>query len=70
MAEQSRGNIKAKNTKRPKKRLWIILIVILVSVIGLLFWRIFLYESVDEQLAAIEAARAIDDSENAAILYE
>ena len=68
MAEQGRDNIKAINTKRPKKRLWIILIVILVSVIGLLFWRIFLYESVDEQLAAIEAARAIDDSGNAAIL--
>jgi hypothetical protein len=69
MVKQSRGNIKARNTKHPKKRLWIILIVILVSVIGLPFWRIFLYESVDEQLTAIEAARAIPDAENAAILY-
>ena len=69
MLEHSRDNIKVRNTKRPKKRLWIIFIIILVSVIGLLFWRIFLYESVDEQLAAIEAARAIPDAENAAILY-
>jgi hypothetical protein len=67
--EQSPENEKTKSTKHGKKCLWTILIVIFVSVLGILFWRISVYKSVDEQLAAIEAARAIPDSENAAIIY-
>jgi hypothetical protein len=69
MAEQSPDNEKTISTKRSKKRLWIIFIFFFALILGLLFWRFFLYESVDEQLAAIEAARAIPDSENVAIIY-
>jgi hypothetical protein len=66
---QTRDNEKILSTKSPKKRLWIIFIIISVFILGLLFWRFFFYQSVDEQLAAIEAARAIPDSENAAFYY-
>ena len=69
MAEQSRDNEKTKSTKRSKKCLWTIFVIILVSILGILLWRIFLYESVDEQLAAIDASLAIPDSENAAFYY-
>jgi hypothetical protein len=64
-----RDSEKAVSLKRSKKRLWIIFVIFIVIVLGLLFWRLFFYQSVDEQLAAIEAARAIDDSENAAFYY-
>jgi len=69
MAEQSRYN-KTKSTKHSKKCLRTILVIVFVSILCLLFWRLFFYESVDEKLAAIEAARAIPDSENAAIFYD
>ena len=69
-SQQCRDNEKTQRTKRGKKCLWIFLCVVFVMVLGILFWRIILYKSVDEQLAAIEAARAIPDSENAAILYD
>jgi len=70
MAEQSRDNNKTKSTKHSKKCLRTILVIVFVSILCLLFWRLFFYESVDEKLAAIEAARAIPDSENAAIFYD
>ena len=68
--EQNQDNKKAKSINRPKKRLRSVLIIISGVISCLLLWRLFFYESVDEQLAAIEAARAIPDSENAAILYD
>jgi hypothetical protein len=70
MAEQSRDNERAGITKRPKKCLWLLIILAFGTCLCLLFWKFFFYQSVDEQLAAIEASLAIADSENAAILYE
>ncbi|MCK4292694.1 MAG: hypothetical protein KAY65_05820, partial [Planctomycetes bacterium] len=59
-----------KTTKRKKKRVCLaVTIVVLIAIIGCFLWRSWSSKSVDEQLAAIEAARAIPDSENAAIVY-
>lgn len=69
MAEQNPDNEKTISTKRSKKRLWIIFIFFFALILNLLFWRFFFYQSVDEQLAAIEASRTIPDSENAAFYY-
>ncbi len=66
MAEKSRDNGR---NGRIKKLFGIILVIFIVLVLGILFWRIFIYESVDEKLAAIEAARAIPEAENAAVFY-
>ena len=52
-SQQCRDNEKTQRTKRGKKCLWIFLCVVFVMVLGILFWRIILYKSVDEQLAAI-----------------
>jgi len=69
MAEQSLANHERVNTKRPKKRLRLIVIIVLAVLSCVLFWFIKQYISVDEQLAAIEAARAIPNAENAATIY-
>ena len=68
MAEHSRDNQKGVNTKHSKKRLRSIAITIAVFSC-LLFLFITQYKTVEQRLAAIDAARAIPDSENAAILY-
>ena len=57
------------NTKRPKKRLRLIAIIVIIVILGLSFWFIKQYYSVDKQLVAVEAAHAITDSENAATIY-
>jgi hypothetical protein len=49
--------------------LWVPAAFVAAVVIGLLIWMALSGESLDEKLAAIEAAQAIPDSENAAILY-
>jgi len=69
MAEQCRDNERAVSTKHPKKCLWTIFIIFFASVLCLLLCRFFFHESADEKLAAIEAARAIPDSKNAAVYY-
>ena len=69
MAEQSRDNERAVNTKRPKKRWRLIVIIIIIVLFCSFIWIVRQYQSVDEKLAAIEAARAIPVSENAAIIY-
>jgi len=70
MPEQKQETDNPKTTKRKKKRVWLAAIVVVTTAIILcLLWRSWSSESVDEQLAAIEAARAIPDSENAAIIY-
>jgi hypothetical protein len=69
VSEQNRDNEKAESIKRSKKRLRSVLIIISGVISCLLLWRLFFYESMDEQLAAIEAAHAIPDSENAAVIY-
>ncbi len=63
MAKQGRDNDDRANTKRSKKRMRLIAIFVITVFLGFLFWFISQYKSVDEQLAAIEAARAIDDSQ-------
>jgi hypothetical protein len=72
MAEQSQENKKPKNIKRTRKRVRFAVIVILIAaIICCLLWKAGLleFQTVDEQLAAIEAAHAIPDEENAAIIY-
>ena len=69
MDEQSRDNESAVSTKRSQKRIRTIFILVFASVLCLLCWRIFFFESVDKKLAAIETARTIPDSENAATIY-
>jgi len=72
MAEQKAEKKKPKNAKRTRKWVWCAAIVIVIAVIiCCLLWKAGLWEfqTVDEQLAAIEAARAIPDEENAAIIY-
>ena len=55
--------------KRPKNILWLIIVILVIFISCTLAWRFAFYKSPREQLAAIEAANAIPDSENAAILY-
>ena len=69
MAKQSRDNQKGVNTKHSKKRLQSIAIIIITVCLGLLFMFITQYKTVEQRLAAIDAARTIPDAENAAILY-
>jgi len=72
MAEESQENQIPKNIKRTRKWVWCAAIVIvIVAIICCLLWKAGLleFQAVDEQLAAIEAARAIPDEENAAIIY-
>lgn len=72
MAEQKAEKKKPQNAKRTRKWVWCAAIVIVIAaIICCLLWKAGLWEfqTVDEQLAAIEAARAIPDEENAAIIY-
>jgi hypothetical protein len=73
MTQQETQNKKAEKTK-PKRglRWWAGMALLAVAVAMALLWlteRLTL-RSVDERLAAIEAARAIPDSENAAVIYD
>jgi hypothetical protein len=69
MVQRSRDNQKRVSTKRRTKRLRLIAVIGAVIFFGLLVWFVIQYKSVDERLAAIEAARAIPEAENAATLY-
>ena len=72
MPEQSQENKKPKNVKRTRKWVWCAAIfIVIAAIICCLLWKAGLwnFQSVDKQLAAIEAARAIPDDENAAIIY-
>jgi len=70
MSDQNQQNQKPENPKRTKKRVWLAAIIIIIAVICcLLLWDLLKSKSVNEQLAAIEAARAIPDSQNAATIY-
>jgi Skp family chaperone for outer membrane proteins len=69
MAEQSRDNQKRLNTKDSKKRMRLIAYILIIACFGLLLFFIIQYKTVEQQLAAIDAARVIPDTENAAILY-
>jgi len=57
-------------TKRIPRRVWLAaIIVVLTAIIACSLWSLRKSKSVDERLAAIEAAREIPDSENAAVVY-
>jgi hypothetical protein len=69
MAEQSRQNENKVNSERSKKRIRPIFIILSVLAFCCFLWEHFFYKSPYEKLTAIEAARAIPDSENAATMY-
>lgn len=72
MAEQNRDNHNRVNTKQTKKFLVLIVVIVVIAstvLFSLIFWSIKQDKTVDEQLADIEAARAIPEAENAATIY-
>lgn len=72
MAEEKTQHQKAETTKRGRRLRWWMGAIILAAVVALtLLWlsdRLTL-RSAEQQLAAIEAARAIPDEDNAAVIY-
>ena len=72
MAENKAKKVKPESGQHIRKRFWFVAIVILIVAICCYFLSmtgLLNFQTVDEQLAAIEAAHAIPDSENAAIIY-
>ena len=55
--------------KRNKKRTWLAIVVVLTVIVASFLWFSRNSKSIDERLAEIEAARAIPDSENSAVIY-
>jgi len=73
MTEKLQQNQNRATYRLAVKRLWPIVTFIIIAAIGcLLLWKTTLSkrQAMDKQLAAIEAARAIPDPENAAIIYD
>ena len=72
MTEERAKKKKPRSSQHMGKRIGFVVVVILTLAIGpcfLLNTGLLDFQTVDEQLAAIEAARAIPDAENAAIIY-
>ncbi len=72
MTEEKEKKKKPESGQRKRKRIWYVAIAILALAIGGYFLfkpGLLDFQTVDEQLAAIEAAHAIPDAENAAIIY-
>jgi len=69
LGEQRRDNHDRVNTKRPRKRLRLIAVIIIIVFFGILLMLIIQSKTANKQLAAIEAAYKIPDSENAATFY-
>jgi hypothetical protein len=69
MSEDKKRDRKTNETKRRFGRFWSISAIVVI--ICCLFWKIILWtcRSPDEQLAAINAARAIPESEDAGVAY-
>jgi hypothetical protein len=67
MAEQTQG--KSKADQHARKYIWLAVISSLLVIAAVLIYPHLNSPSVEERLAAIEAARAIPDSENAATIY-
>jgi hypothetical protein len=62
---------KRRSRKHGRKRLVICLVAVACAVVAVwLLWAVVQYRNVDSRLAAIEAARAIPDEENAATIYK
>ena len=58
-----------KSSKKPKKLYLIIFSLCFAFILFFILCRVLFYKSPEQQLAAIDASRAIPDSENAAIIY-
>ena len=69
MAEQSWDNEKQVETERSKKPLRPVFSILLTLAFCLLLWKYFFYKSPYEKITAIETARSIPESENAATIY-
>ncbi|MHC4744452.1 MAG: hypothetical protein ACYS8Z_21265, partial [Planctomycetota bacterium] len=70
MPDNNVNNDKPMTIKRKKKRTWLAAIaLVLTAIIACLFRFSWNSKSIDQQIAEIEAARAIPDSENAAFIY-
>ena len=72
MSEDKKQNKKTDKAKHHLRHLWSAsLIVLVVAIVCCFNWQKCLWNvgSIDEQLAAIEAARSIPDGENAAVYY-
>ena len=69
MAQKNRDNQKRVKTKHSKNYLRLITIIVFIVLFCILFWFIIQYKTVEQRLAAIDAARIIPEAENAAILY-
>jgi len=67
MPQQGHNNDNPKTAKRRSRRLWLAGFIVVLT--ALLAFHLLTRHSIDEQLAAIDAAHAIPDSENAAIIY-
>ncbi len=69
MSEQNHKQKEAEISERPNIFLRVIYAILFLLVLSFVTWRIYFYKSAQEQLAVIDAAHAIPDSENAAIIY-
>jgi len=72
MSEEKAKKKNSESGQRIRKWIWLVAIAILTVAIGCFFLLktgLLNFQTVDEQLAAIEAAHAIPDAENAAIIY-
>jgi hypothetical protein len=72
MAEQEPDKKEAKTTKRGRPlRWWAGMVMLAAAIVLALLWvgELLTRHSAEQQLAAIEAARAIPDEENAAVIY-
>lgn len=72
MSEQKAKNKNSESGQRMRKWIWFVAILILTVAIGCYFLSktyLLKFQTVDEQLAAIEAVHAIPDAENAALVY-
>jgi len=64
-----KNNENKKVSKKSKKYFLLIISLCFVFILFFILYKSFFYTSAEEQLAAIEASRAIPDSENAAVYY-
>ena len=72
MSEDKKRKRKTDKSKRRIGRFWFAVVVVAtVMIVGGFAWKagLWVFRSVDAQLAAIEAARAIPESENAGVGY-
>ncbi len=70
MPEKEKDNENYRAAGRKNKRVWLaLIIVVLAAIIAYLVWSAWNSKSAEQQLAEIEAAHAIPDTNNAAVVY-